>query len=175
MKTLLIITAALALLLAACASPAEPTPEQTTEHTTQAETTAVYEQTTLTAELVDANTTADVTFEFSAEEGAHLLVRANTAMHNLAMISPLVEFVEDEMFHTPVRGDEIADELLPGQTLLLANYRSAGTLPNAGLTFTDETGTQRYFVLVVNHAYPEHGPMFWFNEVQNQTAEFESR
>jgi hypothetical protein len=177
MKKLLILTTALALLLAACATTAEnPLEESTTELTTmQAEVTAPYEQTTLTAELVNAGTTADVTFSFGDEEGANLLVRATVPMHNLALISPMVEFVEDEMFHTPVRGEEIADLLAPGQTLLLQNYRSAGTLPNAGLTFADEAGVQRYFVLIVNNAYPEHGPMFWFNEVQNQTAEFESR
>ncbi|MCL2446284.1 MAG: hypothetical protein FWD06_05915 [Oscillospiraceae bacterium] len=177
MKKLLILTAALALLLAACTTTAEsPTEETTTEiTTTQAETTAVYEQTTLTAELVDADTSADVTFSFGDEEGVNLLVRATVPMHDVAMIAPLVEFADDEMFHTPARGEDIADVILPGQTLLLQNYRSAGTLPNAGLTFTDDAGVSRYFVLVENQAYPQHGPMFWFNEVQNQTAAFESR
>jgi len=167
MKKLLILAAALALLLAACAAPAAPSPEETTTEfttTTQAEVTAPYEQTTLTAELVAADTSADVTFAlFSDGEGANLLVRAEVDMHGLALFMPLYD---DDMRITPERGEEIADTLLAGQTLLLQNYRGAGTLPNLGLAFTDGDGVQRYFVLVVNNAYPNHGPMFWFNEVQ---------
>jgi len=135
--------------------PQEPTT------VTQA-TTAVYEQTTLTAEVVPANTPADVVVELSSEEGTNLLVRAEIDMHSLALFMPLYD---DDLRITPERGEEIAGLLAVGSTLLLQNYRGAGTLPNAGLTFTDSEGVQRYFVLVVNNAYPQHGPMFWFNEV----------
>ena len=59
------------------------------------------------------------------------------------------------------------DELLPGSVFLLYSYYSVGTLPWSGISFLDETGRHRYFLLIQNQG--DYGEPYLLIEFESLT------
>jgi len=103
------------------------------------------------------------------DEGATLVIWANQPLShfNVAMLIPDALEGGDEWGFRPTDSFGSVSVLLPGEAFVIENYVGAGTLPNRGISFTDENGENiRVFFFQANQAYPEHGGQWIIREIE---------
>ena len=84
--------------------------------------------------------------------GDFLLIQMTTTIYDVAIIS--LETVEGD-FQTSfqiVDTFEIADGFHPNEGLVIYNYLPVGMFPLSGITFTDEFGVQRHYLIFQDHS-----------------------
>ena len=98
----------------------------------------------------------DYTAIRGASGGASFVLWTTRPLTNFAVLSFSPDFLEDYdgIVYTYLGSYGMISQLQPGEGFLIINYMGVGTLPWSGVTFVDEGGTQRYFGMQENMAYP---------------------
>lgn len=105
-------------------------------------------------------------------DGYNLVLWANRPFLNFAVVSIGHDFINDELFFIPIDSFGLIDELLPGEAFIVTNYWGMGMFPWSGVTFVDENGTNRYFMISQNQAYPDGSGNLWdIGEFHNRNDE----
>ena len=110
-------------------------------------------------------------------EGVNLVIWANQPLPSFGVTMLLHDSLEDsdEWGFNPADSFGSVEMLLPGEAFVIENYAGAGTLPNRGITFSDENGANiRVFFFQENHAYPEHGGRWIIREIEEDRIIWQS-
>ena len=110
-------------------------------------------------------------YNYQAIGGAKLVIWTNRPLTNFAVIQITTDFINDELFYIPLQSYGHIGQLLPGQGFVVHNYIGVGTLPWSGVSFVDEDGTQRFFWMQQNMAYPDQGNPWEIREFEDRTDE----
>jgi|GEM_PF-2517547 len=92
-----------------------------------------------------------------------LRIQAEATLYNLAVVF-LGNDVEDEhIVYIIEETFPITDALAPGQTLMIADFFSLGTLPWNGIAFEDANGLMHHYAIIQNQA--DYGPAYFLMEI----------
>ena len=114
-----------------------------------------------------ADVSVSHTFDYSVHmhaadiPGDTLMIRTFTTLHNFSVI--VMENDNDEdygVIFTPVGIYGTVETFEPSEAYIITAFLSAGTLPQSGITFTDEAGQNWYFAIMQNQA--DEGDPYFF-------------
>ena len=106
---------------------------------------------------------------WDGENADRLVIWTDVPLKDFAVISLSNDFIEDELFFIPIDTFGMISELTPGTAFIINSYMSQGTLPWSGITFMDESGSQRYFLLVQDQS--DEFPPYRLIEFKDRTDE----
>ena len=187
MKKIITLLAALSLIivLAACgATPAEPQDPYATEPTTELpDWVDTHEnEFNLTVALLEDEAPGDFAYLLNysdvmeardgmapGDSGDTLRITTEVPLRNFAVQLLRNDILGDDIIFVPAETFGEIDELSPGESFVIQNFRSHGMMPASGVTFVDEEGTQRYFALWQTQS--GYGEPYYLVEFENQAGE----
>lgn len=106
-----------------------------------------------------------------SESDWNILLWSDVPMRNFSIIKVSLDFTESVTFVSVMDVWTTADEILPGEAIVINSYLGACVIPASGFSFVDETGEKRYFTFIGNSGYPyEPGPYRWLIKEFNGTT-----
>jgi len=92
-----------------------------------------------------------------------LRIHAEATLYNLAVVFLSSDVENEDLVYIIEESFLITDALVPGETLMLGDFFSMGTLPWNGIAFEDANGFAHHYAIIQNQA--DYGPAYFLMEI----------
>jgi hypothetical protein len=108
-------------------------------------------------------------WETTYDSGDRLVIWTNTTLRDFAVLSVGNDVIDEEIVFIPLETFSQIKELTPQSAFVVNGYMSVGTIPWSGITFVDEKGEQRYFLILQDQS--DEFPPYRLLEFEDRTKE----